>query len=100
MADDPKSKRRSPFGPVFAVVVLLVLYPLSYGPAWWLIMNGYISASVFSAVYTPIYWLAENWEWFGDLLRWYIALWVPFLPLPVNHLRLLESMKMALLNWT
>ena len=83
MTDDPKNKRRSPFGPVIAVLVLLVGYVLSTGPAWWLMLwsleNGYESfAYMLAWLYLPISWLAERWEWFRELLHWYLGLWVPW----------------------
>jgi len=77
MTDDPKSKRRGPLGPIVAVVVLLVVYPLSYGSAFWLFSNDYISGSVLNTVYAPIDWLAEKWDWFSGLRVWYIFQWVP-----------------------
>ena len=62
------------------VIVLLVLYVLSFGPVAWLIPSSGINVMtaypVFSRVYFPLFWLAKKVKPFGDFLEWYIDLWL------------------------
>jgi hypothetical protein len=64
------------------LVVLLVGYPLSIGPAYWIISHDLIenrecASELFTAVYNPIYVLAEKSKVIGDVLRLYMYLFGP-----------------------
>ena len=66
---------------VWAVVavLLLIAYPLSFGPALWLMVHGYIPAEFagpISYVYAPVFAVAEL-SGQVDLLEWYLDLWTP-----------------------
>jgi hypothetical protein len=71
-----------------ALVVLLVGYPLSVGPAIWLRANVFDDSvyesmtSAFGLFYAPLFFIADRmgWEWAGRALTWYLSLWVDLLP--------------------
>ena len=76
---DEEPRRRGRAGWIVAVmVVVFVLYPLSTGPAMWLIHHGYVRntpdgpAGIF---YLPIKWLARMSPQFASVLSWYFDLW-------------------------
>jgi hypothetical protein len=73
-----KAKKRSRSGPIAALVVvgLLVLYPLSYGPASWLAVHGYIANDKAAVFYRPMHWACERSEIFGHVLLWYVDFWI------------------------
>jgi hypothetical protein len=57
------------------VVVLLVLYPLSYGPSVWLVRRGRLPNSTIG-FYAPMTWLQKNVPGpIGEAVRWYAILW-------------------------
>jgi hypothetical protein len=60
---------------VVAIVVSPFAYVLSIGPAYWLMTRGYLTTRAYTA-YLPIGSLMKEWPVFGDLINWYIALWV------------------------
>jgi hypothetical protein len=82
MSDEPK-KTRAWIRWMGAVVLLTLLYPLSFGPAWrWaLSASSTIEAGqrtrTLNTVYAPIYWLNDNFEWPGYAIGWYISKWEP-----------------------
>jgi len=55
-------------------VMLPVIYILSFGPAYWLIANGFLSTAAFTA-YAPLDWLAWLCPPFHDALDWYLGFW-------------------------
>lgn len=57
-------------GIISLLVLLLVLYVLSCGPALWLHWRGYLPAK-FLAIYAPLQWAAEFCDPFSDFLTWY-----------------------------
>ncbi|MBL4886186.1 MAG: hypothetical protein JKY95_16845 [Planctomycetaceae bacterium] len=67
------------YGWIIALVVLLLLYPLSLGPLAWLQMNGYLPESVVvvlgATIYAPLGWLVGSNEWCGELYVWYLSFW-------------------------
>ncbi len=54
----------------------LVAYPLSYGPAYWLFVRGWISDSAFYVMYLPICWIEERNASIYELVTWYGHLWL------------------------
>jgi len=80
MSDQPK-KRWSLIKVMMTVVIVLVLYVLSIGPAAWIQYNSvptrfetiYSKTIVF--VYTPVIWLSHQSEFLWNLYRWYLGLW-------------------------
>ena len=76
------SRKSSGFAPIVMLVVvvlalLLLAYPLSVGPAVWLLTNEYLSRDVYVWVYQPLGWFCENVPPAGDLMSVYLRLWVP-----------------------
>src|SRR5437763_14769634 len=54
MADMPDCRRRGWGAAAWIVVVLLVLYPLSFGPAlWW---ADRVGGGMFLVIYLPVVW--------------------------------------------
>jgi hypothetical protein len=52
---------------------MLVVYPLSIGPAVWLENTGFLSVDAIEAAYAPLIGLeSETWN---RLLNWYLLLW-------------------------
>ena len=76
---DPSHPKRSV--PWAAVVVLIVIaYPLSAGPAVWLQMRGAFGPGVVTALeafYWPLARLADLSQAGRELLNWYVFLWMP-----------------------
>ena len=75
------------FWATVAVVVVTVAYPLSFGPAYWLLNHTELPAPLVSALvifYLPITWLINSpWfinsnglTWLGQTMQWYLAFWV------------------------
>ena len=64
------------------VVVLLLAYPVSFGPATWLYDNGGIPASAEGALedfYEPVIWARDDDaspRWLRRSVNWYEALWI------------------------
>lgn len=80
MSDDcePKSNHRNAVWPV-AFVMLPILYVLSIGPYVWWQSHGskYPTAgelSTFYTIYGPLLWLADQSDWIGSTLNWYVGL--------------------------
>ncbi len=66
-------KRRTQIIAGLLVLMSLVAYPLSFGPAWQLEKAGWISEDLFTTIYYPILSLYER----NDLvpfLNWYLWL--------------------------
>ena len=77
---DPKPEKRGRGWAFYTLIVLLslaVLYPLSMGPAEWAVRHDRMSTGVFTAVYRPVWWLANHHEPFGRIIRRYARLWTP-----------------------
>ena len=58
------------------VLVLLPIYVLSVGPALWFCNHGYMSEDAITPFYAPLKWLVERSELIGNVMRWYVALWL------------------------
>jgi len=58
-----------------AIVVLLVLYPLSIGPSRLLAPAMHVRADDFTRFYYPIYWLSYECKLVDDVWGWYDDLW-------------------------
>ena len=60
------------------VLLAVLAYPLSMGPAFWFHRAlGIPSARVFDAVYTPVVWVLERCpDWVDDLWDFYFRHWV------------------------
>jgi len=60
-------------------LVVVVMYPLSMGPAWWMCHKMRLPGGVvvvIDCVYEPIWWAAWNGpEWFRDLAKGYLHWW-------------------------
>jgi hypothetical protein len=70
----PESSRRheTPFA-VWLAVLLLVLYPLSTGPAVRLAEHDIVSMDILEHLYAPLIWLAENCPPVADFFEWYLV---------------------------
>ena len=56
MTDDQKKKPGLPFVVTVAVVLVLVLYPLSFGPACWITSRTNVGADLVPVLYRPVTW--------------------------------------------
>ena len=58
------------------IAAVLALYVLSVGPAWWLVMHGYLSKGIFDPIYYPLH----RSIFYVHVLRapylWYMDLWM------------------------
>jgi hypothetical protein len=75
------------FWATVAVVVVLVAYPLSFGPACWLLTQDQWESddSLAGQVYWPIGWLAVHGPWpMAEVLNWYATLWISGLDVPCS----------------
>ena len=80
------------FCAIVIAVVLLVGYPLSFGPACWVMANaGYSSTEAFGVCYWPIGWCAEHGpSTVRDLVKGYATIGLPpaaRIELPTNSSR-------------
>jgi hypothetical protein len=74
-------KRASNSSPTWMVVVLLFLgsiplYPLSIGPAIYLLNAGFIPKKPVEIFYAPLAWAANHCDPLDYALKRYIALWL------------------------
>jgi hypothetical protein len=59
-----------------ALVVTLVVYPLSIGPATWLDERGLLPASAVSLIFLPLFWTYEHGpRSIRAATDWYIGVW-------------------------
>jgi hypothetical protein len=65
------------FWATIVVVVVLVAYPLSLGPAVWLTARGYFNESAVQSYYLPILWSASQAEPLENGVTWWGTLGVP-----------------------
>jgi hypothetical protein len=77
------SDRKKPgvaFWATLVVVAVLVAYPLSIGPAYWLKRQDWAYGSThgaFHAVYGPIIWIYQQGpQPAHDAIGWYVDLWL------------------------
>jgi hypothetical protein len=77
MSDEPKKRPRwygRPWFPWTLMLLLVVAYPLSIGPAlWWASAGGPHSERwrTFNAVYAPLEWADNHCDWFRNAMVWY-----------------------------
>ncbi len=73
MSDEPKKRSRGWIG-CAAIVMLLLAYPLSTGPAlWWASAKGPRSErwDTLNLVYAPLDWVGKRCDWFDKAMTWY-----------------------------
>ena len=77
------SQERKRPGPTFwtlTLVILLILYPVSMGPANWVAMQAgspQWMLTTLDVVYGPVIWLARHWPWFMNILNRWMMWWIP-----------------------
>ena len=82
MGEENQSRSaRWPWVVIVGLPVLVIAYPLSYGPISWLGVNGYIAQDstlrpVLEAIYTPLIWMALREGVFFDFMEWYLGFWI------------------------
>jgi hypothetical protein len=69
---ESSSRHGMPFAGWLAIL-LLVLYPLSTGPAVKLAEHDIVSMDILEYVYAPLIWLAENCPPVADFFEWYLV---------------------------
>jgi hypothetical protein len=74
MSDEPKKQSKRWIG--WALLALLVLYPLSMGPAfWWATAEGpfffFERWKTLDTFYAPLDWL-NRFDWTRDAMHWYL----------------------------
>jgi hypothetical protein len=72
MSDEPK-KRRSWAWTTLALLLLLMAYPLSMGPA--LRYSSDFRSVFWGGFYEPVAQLSETWRPLENLKDWYMGLW-------------------------
>jgi hypothetical protein len=65
------------FWATVAVVVALIGYPVSLGPAVWLTGRGWFRDSAVQSFYMPVLWSAVQAESLEDVVVWWGSLGVP-----------------------
>jgi hypothetical protein len=86
---EERKKAGAGFWCIVLLVVALVSYPLSFGPAcWWFSdseLDGGVVVNIASNVYWPIGWLAQNGpESLSDAINWYGTLRIYWVHVSVN----------------
>jgi hypothetical protein len=69
-----RKKPRVAFWATVVVVVALVGYPLSFGPACWLDDLGYLAARPVAKSYLPVFRILESGSSLGSAAGWYCRL--------------------------
>jgi len=72
-----RKKPGTAFWATVAVVVALIGYPLSLGPAVWLTARGYFRDSAVQSFYMPVLWSVAQAEVLEDAVVWWGSLGVP-----------------------
>jgi len=69
--------RRSVWLIVTAAVLVLVVYPLSYGPVMFQVSMGRLIGlwPFIDVIYEPIEWFANSSEFGEDVVDWYLGVW-------------------------
>jgi hypothetical protein len=57
------------------LLLAVIAYVLSIGPAWWLARNQFVSWEVYRTIYTPLLWCHNASPECGVALERYIELW-------------------------
>ena len=76
----PRPRRSWPKRCVLALatsVLVLVVYPLSYGPVMYQVSMGRLVGlwHFFDVIYAPIEWFANSSEFGEDVVDWYLGVW-------------------------
>ena len=58
-----------------ALMLVSMLYVLSYGPAEWLVQRGHLSPDTESVIYRPLIFLGDRFDWIRTMLDWYSGMW-------------------------
>ena len=63
----------------WAALAILVFYPLSVGPAWWLCFQSESKWAIqtYNAVFAPLGWAADKNETVGGIVILYVGWWAP-----------------------
>ena len=67
------------FWTTVALVVVLIIYPLSIGPVLWLDNNELIPGFAkrpLKHLYSPLLWVVLNYETAAQIYGWYVSLWL------------------------
>jgi hypothetical protein len=75
--DSDRKKPGVVFWATVVVVVALVAYPLSIGPAIWLTARGYLRTSAVQSFYMPVLLSVEQAEPLENVVTWWGSLGVP-----------------------
>src|SRR5215813_12587076 len=70
------SRTTAGFWATVVVVSLLLLYPLSFGPACWINRWTGMGKRAMAIVYRPVSGLLDPWSTVGGMLNWYARLGV------------------------
>ena len=60
---------------VWFTPLLIPLYLLSLGPAYWLWRHNLLSFGALAIYCAPCTWVSEHWTLFGDGMKAYILIW-------------------------
>lgn len=60
MTDPPKKRSRRAAIVAIAFFDLVLVYALSYGPAWWAFTHGWLSGESAEVIYAPVDWVYEH----------------------------------------
>ena len=74
----PTAERRTGFWLTITLLMVFVAYPLSYGPAIWIVLNFDVPKRLtyaFGVVYIPLMWLHELVPGVRVMLDWYVNFW-------------------------
>jgi hypothetical protein len=74
MSDEPKKRSRAWIG--WALLAVLVVYPLSAGPVTLSLYRAKIDDRVLGTPYAPIKWVMNNNDTFRRVFLTYLGLWV------------------------
>ncbi len=77
----PDKKRNSWVVVAVLLVLLLILYVASIGPAAWLANHNLINPHLAYAFYLPVRFIHDNCEPIRVLLDWYVGFWSKSAPL-------------------
>jgi hypothetical protein len=77
MSDEPKKRKRAWIGWTITALLLLA-YPQSIGPAWW-VANRHpnaLSHDVYHTIYWPIERACRRFDPIFNVFKWYTDLWI------------------------
>ena len=81
MSDQTKKGRWSPFSVMLTVIVLLVLYVLSIGPAFRICLMAGLDLdhpiiAIMAYFYFPLDFIRDRSDFVNSAMNWYIAWWL------------------------